>query len=125
MPSNSIDKVEIITRSAKYSAEGGGAILNIITKKRKASGFNGSIEARTGIPDNHGVSSFINKNNGKVNLYSTISYLNENRIKESDFEQPSLGLFEKINEDRLRNTILLSLGSDIYLNEKALYLLHS
>lgn len=35
LPSNSIDKVEIITRSAKYSAEGGGAILNIITKKEK------------------------------------------------------------------------------------------
>lgn len=119
MPSNSIDKVEIITRSAKYSAEGGGAILNIITKKRKASGFNGSIEARTGIPDNHGISSFINKNNGKVNLYSTISYLNENRIKESDFEQPALGLFERINEDRLRNTILVNLGSDFYLNEKS------
>ena len=117
LPSNSIDKVEIITRSAKYSAEGGGAILNIITKKRKSSGFNGSFNIHTGIPDNHGFSTFLNKTSKKVNLYSTISYVNENRIKETSVEQPLLGLFQDIEEDRFRNTILVNLGSDFYLND--------
>jgi outer membrane receptor for ferrienterochelin and colicin len=119
LPSNSIDKVEIITRSAKYSAEGGGAIVNIITKKSKNSGFSGSFEAHTGIPDNHGFSTFLNKTTKKINLYSTISYVNENRIKETNFKQPLLDLFQDIEEDRLRNTILFNIGSDFYLNDKS------
>ena len=117
IPSSSIDKVEIITRSAKYSAEGGGAILNIVTKKRKDSGFSGSIRLHTGIPDHHGFSTFLNKTTEKLNLYSTISYVNENSIKESNLDQPLLGLFQDINEDRFRNTVLFNLGSDYYLNE--------
>ena len=117
LPSNSIDKVEIITRSAKYSAEGGGAILNIVTKKRKESGFSGSFNVHTGVPDNHGFSTFLNKTTKKLNLYSTISYVNENRIKESSVDQPLLGLFQDIEEDRFRNTYLFSLGSDFYLND--------
>ncbi len=118
IPSNSIDKVEIITRSAKYSAEGGGAILNIVTKKRKDTGFSGSITLHTGIPDYHGLSTFLNKTTKKLNLYSTISYINENRIKESNLDQPLLGLFQDINEDRFRNTVLFNFGSDYYLNDK-------
>ena len=117
IPSNSIDKVEIITRSAKYSAEGGGVILNIITKKRRSSGFSGSFNLHTGIPDNHGISTFLNKTSKTVNLYTTISYVNENRIKETTVEQPLLGLFQDIEEDRFRNTILVNLGSDFYLND--------
>lgn len=128
LPSNSIDKVEIITRSAKYSAEGGGAILNIITKKRKNNGFSGSLNIHTGIPDNHGFSTFLNKTSKKLNVYSTISYVNENRIKETSVEQPLLDLFQDIEEDRYRNTYLFSLGSDFYLNDnniiKASFLLN-
>jgi outer membrane receptor protein involved in Fe transport len=119
MPSNSIDKVEIITRSAKYSAQGSGAILNIITKKKKNSGFSGSFEAHTGTPDNHGFSTFLNKKTGNVNLYTTISYINENRIKLTDVDQPLLNLSQDINQDRLRNSYLLNLGSDFYLSDNS------
>ncbi len=118
LPSNSIDKVEIITRSAKYSADGGGAILNIITKRSKNSGLSGSFNAHTGIPDNHGFSTFLNKASEKLNLYATLSYVNENRIKETEVIQPLVGLFENIEEDRFRNTILLNVGSDFYINDK-------
>ena len=119
MPSNSIDKVEIITRSAKYSAQGSGAILNIITKKKKYSGLSGSFEARTGIPDNHGFSTFLSKKTGNVNLYTTISYINENRIKFTDVDQPLLDLFQDIEEDLLRNSYLMNIGSDFYLSENS------
>ena len=116
LPSNSIDKVEIITRSAKYSASG-GAILNIITKKKKDSGLTGSFELHTGIPDNHGFSSFLNENNGKMNLYSTISFNHSDKERNIDIEQPLLNLFEKSIQNRQRNSVLFNIGSDFYLNE--------
>tara|TARA_R110002073_G_scaffold4213_1_gene27924 strand:- start:61207 stop:63588 length:2382 start_codon:yes stop_codon:yes gene_type:complete len=118
MPANNIDKVEIITRSAKYSAEGGGAILNIVTKKRKGAGLSGSFEVHTGIPDNHGFSSFINENTDKMNLFSTISFNHENKFKSVEIKQPLQNLFENINEDGPRNSFLFNLGSDFYINSK-------
>ena len=46
MPASALDQIEIMTNpSAKYDAEGNAGIINIKTKKGKASGFNGSIMA--------------------------------------------------------------------------------
>ena len=119
IPSSSIDKVEIITRSAKYSAEGGGgAILNIITKKRQSKGLNGSVEAHTGIPDNHGISTFVNEDTNNMNLYSTISINNRDRKKYTNINQPLLNFDEHRVDNQKRNSFLFNLGSDFYLNDK-------
>lgn len=49
MPSSSIQKIEIITNpSAKYDAAGNAGILNIVMKKNKKPGFNGSVSAGYG-----------------------------------------------------------------------------
>jgi len=116
LPSSSIDKIEIITNSAKYSAEGSGAIVNIVTKKNRKNGLSGSISAFTGIPDYHGFSAFLNEKTKKLNLYATISYINENTIKEVEVEQPLLDLFQDAEQNWLRNTLLFNLGSDFNLN---------
>src|SRR5690606_21181733 len=61
IPADAIVKVEVITNpSARYDAEGGGGILNIILKKGKNQGLNGTMIANTGYPDNHGISGTLN-----------------------------------------------------------------
>lgn len=119
IPSSSIDRVEIITRSAKYSADGGGgAVLNIITKKRQGLGTNGSIEVHTGIPDNHGFSTFINEDTDKMNLYSTISFNYQDREKYTDIKQPFLDFDQERVDKQQKNSFLFNLGSDFYLGDK-------
>lgn len=49
LPSDEIARVEIITHpSSKYDAEGTDAVINIITKKRRYDGYNGSIRSNLG-----------------------------------------------------------------------------
>ncbi|MNJ98061.1 TonB-dependent Receptor Plug Domain protein [compost metagenome] len=75
LPADSVDKVEVITNpSARYDAEGGGGIVNIILKKGKADGFNGSFVANTGNPDNHGISANLNFRSEHFNLFSNLGY---------------------------------------------------
>ncbi|MFN3639656.1 MAG: TonB-dependent receptor domain-containing protein, partial [Flavobacterium sp.] len=75
LPADSIEKVEVITNpSARYDAEGGGGILNIILKKGKNQGVNGVVILNTGIPDNHGVSVNLNYKTEKFNLFTTTGY---------------------------------------------------
>ena len=46
MPASQLEQIEIMTNpSAKYDAAGNSGIINIKTKKGKASGFNGSVMA--------------------------------------------------------------------------------
>ncbi|HRN41935.1 MAG TPA: TonB-dependent receptor, partial [Vicingus sp.] len=62
IPASSIEKIEVITNpSAKYNPEGMSGILNVITKKEKASGFNGSVNGGYQYNQNHGY-------NGSLNL---------------------------------------------------------
>jgi outer membrane receptor protein involved in Fe transport len=75
IPADAIDRVEVITNpSARYDAEGGGGILNIILKKGKNQGLNGTIIATGGIPDNNGLSGTVNYKTKKVSLFTTQGY---------------------------------------------------
>ncbi|RLJ62620.1 outer membrane receptor protein involved in Fe transport [Lacinutrix venerupis] len=68
-----IESIEIITNpSAKYEASGTAGILNIILKKEEKKGWNGSISANTGTPDNHSVGISLNRRTEKFNLFTQI-----------------------------------------------------
>ncbi len=70
LPSNLIDKVEVVTNpSARYEAEGAAGIINIVLKKDKKKGINGSFDVTTGIPDNYGVGVNMNFRREKVNFF--------------------------------------------------------
>ena len=126
IPANTINKVEVISQSAKYDAEGGGAILNIILKKRSTEGYNGTIEAHLGLPDNDGFSTFVNYKTDKINMFSTVSFNHQVKIKDTeiqqifldDMQQPTGNFDQERSDYRQRNSFLINLGSDFYLDEK-------
>lgn len=73
LPASIIDKVEVITNaSARYDAEGEAGIINIVLKKDKRAGLNGSFEVNAGYPHNYGASGNVNYRTGKVNLFGGI-----------------------------------------------------
>ncbi|WP_406844164.1 TonB-dependent receptor domain-containing protein [Flavobacterium soyae] len=75
LPADAIDKVEVITNpSARYDAEGGSGIINIILKKGKNQGFNGTFIASTGIPETYGLSANLNYKTEKLNYFTTAGY---------------------------------------------------
>lgn len=75
LPADAIDRVEVITSpSARYDAEGTAGILNIILKKEKTLGFNGSVSARAGHPDQAGLSANVNLRTNKFNIFNTTGF---------------------------------------------------
>jgi outer membrane receptor protein involved in Fe transport len=75
IPADAIDKVEVVTNpSARYDSEGGGGLLNIILKRGKNKGLNGTVIASTGNPENYGLSGNINYKSEKFNVFTTTGY---------------------------------------------------
>jgi ferric enterobactin receptor len=67
---NQIERVEIITNpSARYEAEGMSGIINIVLKKERKQGFNGSFEVVTGFRPNYGIAANINYRKNKLNFF--------------------------------------------------------
>ena len=77
MPSNSVDKIEIISNpGARYDAAGTGGIINIRTKKDKRFGMNGtaSVNYGQGKYPKYGAGINLNYRNKKINVYGNYNY---------------------------------------------------
>lgn len=71
LPSNLIDRIEVITNpSARYEAEGMAGILNIILKKERQQGWNGSMETTIGWPYEWGGAANVNYRKSMFNLFA-------------------------------------------------------
>lgn len=72
IPSDAIASVELITNpSAKFDASGGGAgILNVVLKKNRKAGYNGSVRANLDSRLRGGFGGDINIKTDKVNFFS-------------------------------------------------------
>ncbi|MFV0248902.1 MAG: TonB-dependent receptor domain-containing protein [Tenacibaculum sp.] len=81
LPAEAIEKVEVITSpSARYDAEGSAGILNIILRKGKIIGFNGSTNLSIGYPDKFGIAPNLNYRTKKINLFSNLGYNNSKSL---------------------------------------------
>ena len=84
LPSESIEKVEVITSpSARYDAQGNGGIINIILRRNKLLGFNGTINANIGNPKSSGISTNLNYRTGDVNIFNSTGISDRLRIGDS------------------------------------------
>jgi outer membrane receptor protein involved in Fe transport len=80
MSADNIEKIELLnTPPAKYDADGNAGLINIVTKKNKKPGTNGSFTATAGYGRGEKASTGINisHNTGKVNLRGSYSYSHE------------------------------------------------
>jgi outer membrane receptor for ferrienterochelin and colicins len=123
---DAIDKVEVITNpSARYDAEGGAGILNIILKKGKNQGFNGTFIGATGYPENNSISGTLNYKSKNYNLFTNqgvAKRLNLGRsLTETNYLNPSPTRPQYIQETRKNEDDNKSyngnLGIELFLNE--------
>lgn len=117
-----IESVEVITNaSAKYEASGTAGILNIILKKEEKKGWNGSVTANTGYPDNHSIGLSLNRRTEKFNLFTQLGggYRKQPRFSESrNFnkitEETILSEGENYRNEKFFN---ITLGTDYHIND--------
>ena len=126
LPADAIEKVEVITSpSARYEAEGSGGIINIILRKSKKLGFNGSISANTGNPKSNSISTNINYRSGKINFFNSSSVYDRIRPGSSsgiteyfNGSEPSTFFSEDRERERISDGYFVNNGFEWYIDDK-------
>jgi outer membrane receptor protein involved in Fe transport len=127
LPSDAIERVEVITSpSARYDSEGTAGILNIILRKGKASGFNGSVSVTVGDPKNYQTAVNLNLRSEKINVFSNFGYSDRGGpgIYNSDITYLSNSIIdstriENRDNERFRKGFNGNFGLEYYLNKKS------
>ncbi len=131
---NLIEQVEVITNpSARYDAEGEVGIINIVLKKQKKKGVNGSFDFNVGSPANHGVAYNLNFRRKKYNLFTNFGlsynkmrgggttyqrYLNETILDSTGQATTWEVLDSERNHRRGGLSSNIQFGSDFFLNDQ-------
>lgn len=94
MDGNTIKSIELITNpSSKYDASGTAGMINIVLKKNRLAGTNGTFTLGTGYGFGHKANTSVNLNHkvGRVNVFGTYSYMNNRGGSEFDIFRSILG----------------------------------
>src|SRR6185436_17710374 len=102
IPSDEIEKIEVITNpSAKFDASGGQAgIINIVMKKNRRIGYNGNLRAGIDKRGKLNGGGDINVRQGKVNVFAVANFNQRKNLNFSSternnfFEQPYTNVFQ-------------------------------
>lgn len=135
LPADAIERVEVITSpSARYDAEGTAGILNIILRKDKTLGFNGSLTTTVGYPDNAAISANANLRKDKFNFFNTTGFRyfdaprhdwTDTRYRprpnaEGDLIAPRFDrIYEEREVTRLNRNFNTNFGMEYYLNDQS------
>jgi outer membrane receptor protein involved in Fe transport len=129
LPAHLIESIEVITNpSARYDAEGEVGIINIILKKEKDKGLNGSFSLNAGYPDNYGAAFNLNFRRKNLNWFTSygINYrstpgqgVSTQRFR--DFDNDSSFSFRQ-NSYRTRSGISHNIraGADYFLRDNSM-----
>ena len=126
LPSDAIEKVEVITSpSARYEAQGSGGIINIILRKSKKLGLNGSLSSSIGDPKRNALSSNLNYRDGKLNFFNSSGWNDNlspgggyNNSEYYNGDGPSTYFQEDRQRERLNTGYFLNNGVEWYLSDK-------
>ncbi|WP_374759712.1 TonB-dependent receptor domain-containing protein [Dyadobacter chenwenxiniae] len=120
-----IERVEIITNpSARYEAEGMGGVINIVLKKERKEGINGSFDIITGYPTNYGAAANVNYRRKNLNFFInyTLSYRNtpgKNYLYQELYRGDSTFIMERDMTSNLKGMNNSARGGiDYYFNPK-------
>ncbi|MEO6168536.1 MAG: TonB-dependent receptor [Chitinophagales bacterium] len=128
MPADAVSKIEVITNpSARYDAEGNAGIINIVTKKNKNLGLNGSVN--TGLERSSsdwspeaGIN--LNYRFKKVNLFGSYNYSDYPQLQTLDVERnfDTEGIQSTVTEKSIMDNHYIDnsykAGIDYFLNER-------
>jgi iron complex outermembrane receptor protein len=128
LPSNSIDRIELITNpSAKYDAAGNAGIIDIRLKKDKNLGTNGSFAANygQGVYPKAGAGLTLNHRDKKVNVFGSYNYnfrkgMNDLRLCRTFYDNDvRTGAYDQRNYLTIPyNTHTSRAGADFFPNQK-------
>ena len=98
MPASTIEKIEVITNpSAKYKPDGTGGIINLVLKKDKKQGFNGTVTVNAGNHQRYNLGTLLNYSTGKMNIFGNYGFRQNN--------YPSTFSDFRINRDSLGQVV--------------------
>ncbi|WP_373072612.1 TonB-dependent receptor domain-containing protein [Zeaxanthinibacter enoshimensis] len=125
LPADAIEKVEVITSpSARYDAEGTAGILNIVLRKEKTLGFNGSVNVYAGYPIQSGITANANLRTDKFNIFNTTGVRYNESPGNAFFDNTyTSGSFDRILEvrdyDRSGKNFNTNLGMEYFLSDNS------
>jgi len=127
IPADAIESVEIITNpSAKFDASGGTAgILNIVLKKNRKVGYNGSIRANIDSRARIGLGGDINIRQSKINAFASINYNQRKSLSSGTTDRyssntsPEYNLHQDDNSEFNGNFTFGRAGIDYFINNRS------
>lgn len=125
LPSNMVERVEVITNpSARYDAAGMAGIINIVLKKDQSKGLNGSFDLYAGYPHNYNATANLNYRHNKFNFFGSYGFRYRenpgNSYQRRTFTQGDTVNILVQDEDFIRSEYshTFRLGMDYMFNDK-------
>ena len=127
MPASSIEKIEIITNpSAKFKPDGTSGIINIVLRKNKSLGLNGTVTANVGNDNRRNFNVLANYNPGKLNLFASFGIRQDERTRINDITSTTYDSFHSLADSSKTYSVgtsrpisyIAGAGIDYKLNDK-------
>jgi hypothetical protein len=115
LPASTLDKIELMTNPpAKYDAAGGAGIINIVSKRSKARGFNANLTSRfnQGKKGGHRQGLNFNYMEDKIRVFGNVGFAENNPIND-------LFIFRKFKDNNGATTSLFYQNSDLNMKIKS------